>query len=234
MEANSEDDKSNSNETKFLELENIVMNVLSSSQPNGDQELRSKEIIKRLYQRLCHERQEVKHSESLASEKLENIRQQMKDLTSQIAHKHKAVKSSECQTDLPTSPSLNLEASFENCRRQMHNHSSSVSTMTLDNLADQQQHSKSSTVAVDNGNFALDDCDPKFKKMLLDQIKLHEEKIHTERLSYIAENERLNGIIDEKLRIVDELQCQLKQITSTVSSTSSAKSSFLDDSRVHG
>ncbi|XP_017483625.1 PREDICTED: putative uncharacterized protein MYH16 [Rhagoletis zephyria] len=246
-------------EMDFLEVENLVKSVLSCQPTSDPAELKRRdEIIRTLFKYICHERQiseEARQAENLAEEALENIKHQVKDISRQMnkykesVHQNKAVlKSSECQTDLPpqatpssSSQQLNLEASFEQCRYQgMPNQHS---TLFLDSnhhhhqQLDQHSAAKSATtsaVLLTNGNAQADDCDPNLKKMLLDQIKVHEEKIQTERLSYLQENERLNRVIEEKTSTIKELKSQLRRSsnssTSVLNSTSSSSqtATFVD------
>lgn len=247
-------------EMDFLEVENLVKSVLSCQPTSDPSELKRRdEIIRTLFKYICHERQiseEARQAENLAEEALENIKHQVKDISRQMnkykesVHQNKAVlKSSECQTDLPpqatpsssSSQQLNLEASFEQCRYQgMPNQHS---TLFLDSnhhhhqQLDQHSAAKSATtsaVLLTNGNAQADDCDPNLKKMLLDQIKVHEEKIQTERLSYLQENERLNRVIEEKTSTIKELKSQLRRSsnssTSVLNSTSSSSqtATFVD------
>lgn len=234
------------NEMDFLEVENLVKSVLSSPPTCDPTELKKRdEIIRTLFKYICHERQiieEARQAENAASEELEIIKHQVKNISSQM-HKYKdsvnqnkavqkSLVDSECQTDLPSpsSPSsqLNLEASFEKCRRQQAPHHS---TMFLDSV--EQEHIKPTSAVVTNGNVAAqDDCDPNFEKMLLDQFKVYEEKIQTERLSYLEENERLNRIVEENSKTIKELKSQLRRSSnsSVLNSTSSSSktSTYVD------
>lgn len=231
-------------EMDFHKVENLVKSVLSSPPTCDPTELKKREeIIRTLFKYICHERQiieEARQAENLAAEELEIIKHQVKDISSQMYkykdsfNQNKAVlKSSECQTDLPSEATptlqLNLEASFEACRRQrLPNHS----TIFIDSV-EHQHHTKSSSVLVTNGNVAAqDDCDPNFEKMLLDQFKVYEEKIQTERLSYLEENERLNRIVEENSKTIKELKSQLRRSSNSSvlnsTSTSSKNSTYVD------
>lgn len=223
-------------------LESIVLNELSK---HNDIKKRDA-IIRKLFSRLHRElqdKEDLRKSEELIVEELKDFTHQVKHMTfAALVAKDKSnvnsncttannpninKKCSECQTDF--SPTIN--DSIETCRR-----------MVVDNETnDFNIHNKLLTTTINLVN--ENDGNPNFDKILLEQIKQHENTIQSERQSYIDEIQRLNRIVEDKNNDIHNLREQVKRsISNSISSASStlksiyldAEDSFKDYSRMQG
>lgn len=210
-------------------LESIVLNELSK---HNDIKKRDA-IIRKLFSRLHRElqdKEDLRKSEELIVEELKDFTHQVKHMTfAALVAKDKSnvnsncttannpninKKCSECQTDF--SPTIN--DSIETCRR-----------MVVDNETnDFNIHNKLLTTTINLVN--ENDGNPNFDKILLEQIKQHENTIQSERQSYIDEIQRLNRIVEDKNNDIHNLREQVKRsISNSISSASSTlKSIYLD------
>ena len=213
-------------------LRGIIVNELNNHQ---DLSRRDELII-----RLCHQlsralqnHAEMKKSENQIGADLEDMKEQMQQF-SFLVHKYKDsiqstkdVKHSLCQTDQSLSL-INFDESLEVFRRQEPMLSNSLSKVFYENNKDFSN--KCDAAVMTNG--ISENSNVNIDKMLIDQMRELEEKFHSERQSYLAENDRLNMVIEENHKTIDELKRELKKSKppSTVHATINNSNSILDHS----
>lgn len=183
-------------------LRTVIVNELN----NYPDLKRRDELIVRLCQQLqCAlvNQSEVEKSENLIDTDLKEIKQQMRQFST-LVHKYKDsiqcspnkdVRHSLCQTDQSLGL-INLDDSMEIFRRQ-EAPGVNLSLTGPDNVFKCDSSNGRPSVAVD--------------KMLIEQMKELEEKFQCERQSYLSENDRLNLVIEENHKTIDELKRELKK-----------------------
>lgn len=184
-------------------LENIISNELSNHNELYDRNHLIKKLCKRLHQALQNN-EEIRKSEMVINQELQDMKHEMQQFTTMmmISSTKSQQRPSTTTTNSNTSLDVNNdESSLELCRKQILNQSSFLSQMDYNHI---------DLTNVNNKIDCNDQQQPEQQQqpnvqMLIEQIRMLEKKIEIERHSYLEENERLNLVIDEKQKFIDDL-----------------------------
>lgn len=228
-----------SSDTRMDFVREVVVNVFNSY-PSTSVLTNQEELVKILSHRLCLSMQSyhqtVKDADAYA-QKFDDMKDEVKQLTAIInrnnaKHKKRSSSSASCQTE-----SDHLNESIEVCRRQEMNRVSDQMFSVEDNhkylLNSTNKSLLSNGRQLDKKLSECDNIESVDKRMLLDQIKQLQENFQSERQSYLSENERLNSIVEENIKLIDELKCDLKKLSSNKSVNSGHKSRTNSHKSIH-
>nr|XP_027200506.1 A-kinase anchor protein 9-like isoform X3 [Dermatophagoides pteronyssinus] len=206
-------------------LENIISNELSNHDELYDRNELIKKLCKRLHQALQNN-EEIRKSEMVINQELQDMKHEMQQFTTMMMIS--STKSQRPSTNSNTSLDANNdESSLELCRKQILNQSSFLSQMDYNHID------------LTNANNDKIDCNDQPQpeqqqpnvQMLIEQIRMLEKKIEIERHSYLEENERLNLVIDEKQKFIDDLLLNNDEDNGkTLMTTTKKKKSICDNS----
>lgn len=175
-------------------LKNIISNELANHNELNDQARLIKTLCTRLHQALQNN-EEIRKSEMVITQELQDMKQEMQQFTTTMMMNGTKSRPS---TTINSNHSNNDESSLELCRKQILNQSSFLSQIDynhidMTNLDDQCDHDQKQQQPNN------------VHQILIEQIRILEKKMEIERHSYMEENERLNIVIDEKQKLIDNL-----------------------------
>ena len=185
-------------------LENIISNELSNHNELYDRNHLIKKLCKRLHQALQNN-EEIRKSEMVINQELQDMKHEMQQFTTMMMiSSSKSRPSTTTTTNSNTSLDANNdESSLELCRKQILNQSSFLSQMDYNHI-DLTTNANNDKIDCNDQSQPEQQQQPNVQ-MLIEQIRMLEKKIEIERHSYLEENERLNLVIDEKQKFIDDL-----------------------------
>lgn len=209
--------RTENNDTSNDGMESFIRNIIATELDDFHEKLVNRdELVKKLCHRLhlaLKNNNAIRKSELTIAKELQDMKNEIQQFSTYV---------SKCKNDSNKNNNslqffVDEESSLELCRKQILNQSSFLSQIDYNHI-DSMNNS-----ACDKLSFSLQNNDKQKLnnnddaktedtnvQLLIEQIKTLENKIHTERESYLEENERLNSVIDEKQKIIDEYETKLK------------------------
>lgn len=208
-------------------MESFIRNIITTELDDFHEKLANRdELVKKLCHRLhlaLKNNNAIKKSELTIAKELQEMKNELQQFSTYVNQcKNDSTLNKINQTNNNNSLQFFVddESSLELCRKQILNQSSFLSQIDYNHI-DSMNNSACDKLSFslpnnDNQDFQKTKNNPNHDKtentnvqLLIEQIKTLENKIHTERESYLEENERLNSVIDEKQKIIDEYETKL-------------------------
>nr|XP_046908287.1 A-kinase anchor protein 9-like isoform X3 [Dermatophagoides farinae] len=195
-------------------LQNIISNELANHEELNDRNRLIKTLCTRLHQALQNN-EEIRKSEMAITQQLQDMKHEMQQFSTMMLTT--TTTKSRAATINTNSSNISVdnknddaeESSLELCRKQILNQSSFLSQIDYNHIDMSNSAFDCDKISNHNHHHHHHDNDQQQQQpnvqMLIDQIRMLEKKIEMERHSYLEENERLNIVIDEKQKLIDDL-----------------------------